>query len=371
MADDIKIQPSIANPPRKERLIKIKQADGSVVRMTLEEFQKSKSAPTVVAQKNITVNTVASESLVAEEGLTKDLAVIEKKPILVPVPPPKPSLEMSEAQKLMAAAKAQKEQAGKERLAKRGKVPDISTANDWDADDHKSLLDEDFHSEDLHKEIQEKRDLLARVRPTKNIDIKEPLAITKTVPLGKTRPVGLPGVAVFKAVPASLPSLPDSLLKNNNQVRSGFSDSSTASALPQPSKMAGKPFVLPARPLSIQPKNIVRDVTTAPRRMATGPVEELGAFSLVELRRLAPTTAEAKAKVLQKFNTLKKESYLFYMDGVEAWYGSPLYSQYKQIIQRSLQGEGKVPELLGEGGAKDSFTLDDFHTMVEINKTFI
>ena len=66
-------------------------------------------------------------------------------------------------------------------------------------------------------------------------------------------------------------------------------------------------------------------------------------MTLTDFRRLAPTADAAASRLWQKFETLKEESYLLYLDAREAWCKSPLYETYVEILIGALR-EGKTME---------------------------
>lgn len=93
-------------------------------------------------------------------------------------------------------------------------------------------------------------------------------------------------------------------------------------------------------------KPMMHDVTP-PTPETMGPIDELRAFSLTDFRRLGGTLEQKKLVILGKFETLKRDSFVLYMQGREAWYQSPLYRQYLQIIARSVNERKPVSTVIG------------------------
>jgi len=103
---------------------------------------------------------------------------------------------------------------------------------------------------------------------------------------------------------------------------------------------------------------------SAPRVM--GPVEEIGNLSIVDFRRLGTTVEERKQKLIAKFDIIKKESYLIYMDAMTTWYQSPLYRSYQTTIRLALEKGQTIAELLSR--EKDGLRPDEMLAIAEVNK---
>ncbi len=155
----------------------------------------------------------------------------------------------------------------------------------------------------------------------------------------------------------------------------------TAAPAPAAPKPAPKPMMppTPAKPVNIfntaprpmppSDRPMVQDVapqSTSKRSM--GPVEELGAFTLTDFRRLAPTTDAALSRLKEKFKSLSEESFLLFMQAREAWYHSPLYLAYVDILIRSLGERTPIPALLSTVKAPD-LTLDVFQAVAQLQAT--
>ncbi len=82
-----------------------------------------------------------------------------------------------------------------------------------------------------------------------------------------------------------------------------------------------------------------------PKEFVYGPIDEIKNFNLTDFRRLSSKTEEATNRLKQKFINLKEESFLFYLQALEAWQQSPLYKQYMQKICDSLNQGITLKEL--------------------------
>jgi hypothetical protein len=103
----------------------------------------------------------------------------------------------------------------------------------------------------------------------------------------------------------------------------------------------------------------------AEEKHTIGPLEELQNMTLIDFRRLAPQ-AETAGKILQgKFVVLKQDSYLLYLHAVKAWYNSPLYRAYVALAGQALTQNKKVKELIslqGQSGLQEA----EFMALVEV-----
>ena len=72
------------------------------------------------------------------------------------------------------------------------------------------------------------------------------------------------------------------------------------------------------------------------KKSSVGPVDELRNFTLVDFRRLSDKPEDAVEKIKDKFDVLREESFLLYLNGKEAWQSSPLCLQYQENLSKSL-----------------------------------
>jgi hypothetical protein len=96
-----------------------------------------------------------------------------------------------------------------------------------------------------------------------------------------------------------------------------------------------------------------------------GPIDELGAFTLADFRRLADDPVQAVEKLTMKLANLQKDSYLLYIRGVEAWLKSPLYREYQQVLLASLSSGRPVSEVVA--GDDISLRPEEFRALAEFD----
>lgn len=118
---------------------------------------------------------------------------------------------------------------------------------------------------------------------------------------------------------------------------------------------------------------VLHDVVPAPLAIApeekrtVGPLEEFSEFRLIDFRRLSADPEKA-GKILQdKFAVLKKESFLFYLQAVQAWYRSPLYREYLAIVAQSVENRKKVREIFVSQG-RESLQEAEFNALVKLHE---
>jgi len=111
----------------------------------------------------------------------------------------------------------------------------------------------------------------------------------------------------------------------------------------------------------------MHDVVTPHIREPLGPVDEIATFQLEDFRRLAGDPQQAAGRFLQKFETLKNESHILYVDAVHAWHTSPLYRQYQDVLVGALEQKKPVMEVLGDGG-KDAMKPEEFSEFVHLGE---
>ena len=228
----------------------------------------------------------------------------------------------------------------------------------WAADDHKSLLDDEFHKENLPMVIEARQKALAKVRPVlppvaynlkseaqkqKNTENKSAISLQTSAPtFGRGPDQGIGAIRLQKAdLSADLSA----------------KALATAEALAQ----AG------VRPMmhDVQPP--------APRsgKLILGPVDELHSFALADLRHLDVTLQAAGSKLRQKFETLKDESYLLYMEGMKAWWQSPLYRQYQDVLLRALTSRQTVSQILSASQEREAMKLEEWGAVVKVNQSLV
>ena len=115
-------------------------------------------------------------------------------------------------------------------------------------------------------------------------------------------------------------------------------------------------------------KPVIQDIKPPKsEKQSVGPVEELEKFTIIDFRRMSSSIELAGKKVLDKFETLKHDSYLLFMDGVEAWYNSPIYKNYQYIISQSLKQNKTVENLIVDLDFLENLKLAEFKEVIKIN----
>lgn len=103
-----------------------------------------------------------------------------------------------------------------------------------------------------------------------------------------------------------------------------------------------------------------------PKELTYGPVDEIKNFSLVDFRRLSSKTEEAVERLKQKFINLKEESFLMYLQGLEAWQQSPLYKKYAEKLCEVFNKGISLNELSGKN--EDDLKEEEVRWLIKMEK---
>lgn len=98
-----------------------------------------------------------------------------------------------------------------------------------------------------------------------------------------------------------------------------------------------------------------------------GPTEEFSALTREDLRR-ETTCAEFVDKIARRIADLSKDNYLHKIESVRAWKRSPLYREYLNVGQRSLENQESVPAYLASVSNAGGLTYEEFEAIGELNK---
>ena len=104
---------------------------------------------------------------------------------------------------------------------------------------------------------------------------------------------------------------------------------------------------------------VVEDIVFTPKLV--GPVEEIGAMTINDFRKLSGDAEEAISKIKNKLSLLRDESFKQYQAGLEAWKKSPLYAEYLKAVGQSLSGAVSLDDILRSG---KSLTREEFNAIV-------
>jgi len=89
-------------------------------------------------------------------------------------------------------------------------------------------------------------------------------------------------------------------------------------------------------------------VDIVPPVRLTGLNEELKSMDIETFRRQAKTPDQAAEKIFQKLETLKRENFERWTDGIQSWRSSPLQQQYLKIVAESFASAKPVAQLVEE-----------------------
>jgi hypothetical protein len=90
-------------------------------------------------------------------------------------------------------------------------------------------------------------------------------------------------------------------------------------------------------------KSSMKDIIAKPG--AVGPTDEIRSFGLTDFRRLSNKPEEAALRLKQKFINLQGESILLYLEALDAWKASPLYGEYVTTAIHALAGKTPLSAL--------------------------
>jgi len=152
-------------------------------------------------------------------------------------------------------------------------------------------------------------------------------------------------------------------LYRQSQSKPTSASSSSAAAQPAPPARPSSPPTTTVRKPGVDPVS-----TPPPRQAIMGPVDEFAVINLADFRRMSAQPAEAAKRLKEKFMTLQDESYLMYLDGVEAWKGSPLYKQYQGVLVGALEAGQPLDTYLS---TKDEMTLADMEALADLNSSLL
>ncbi len=116
-----------------------------------------------------------------------------------------------------------------------------------------------------------------------------------------------------------------------------------------------------------RPVDGVQPVAGAPKLQSLS--GELGSFSLAQFRRLGKTPQESTAKILQRFETLKEESFENRMNGIRSWQQSPVMKAYLELVAKSFKTGKPIAQIaeLERSGGKDTLTPEEIEALVQMN----
>ncbi len=180
-------------------------------------------------------------------------------------------------------------------------------------------------------------------------------------------PFGQPPVAqtALAAGPATAPKVPEQPAYDaaraaawRNQVLGELA--ARAAAPPAGQAAANGPAAPMAKPSLV-------DVKAPPR--VVGPLEELKTLSLVDFRRLDPSSVRALEKIRTKIDLIGETSVARRLEAVRAWQASPIYGAYLRIGRSSIEQGKTVAQVAAEFEAAGTaaLTADEFNAVIDFN----
>lgn len=318
----------------KQPTILVKKADGTTVRMTLDEVKKMNAGNKVAPPPEPKIATVEQES------------VSEKAQEMLKTP----ELEPAPTEYLLPEPHLLHEEVEEHEVTK----PELVAAVSYD-DTIEQIL--------KTAKLSPNEEMLSRYRSLimsllKGVRTVDQIMVYATAPQEKG------GLALSKEEAARLQGVLE-----------------TTSGVP---KVAPKPIAKLANNPSTQPKNNplprpagsgagrvpMTDVEAPPRpaQAIMGPIEEMKQFSLVDWRRLAATPDKAKEILLGKFAGWKEESFFLYRDTRAAWLESPLIREYQEKVVNAINNSTRLADLATGFAAKNTLTPADIAALVEVNR---
>jgi hypothetical protein len=101
---------------------------------------------------------------------------------------------------------------------------------------------------------------------------------------------------------------------------------------------------------SARERPIIQDIRAAertqikPARKSMGPVDELGAMNLTDMRRLGGSAEAIQDALIRKFDALKTDAFSQYLEAVHVWEMSPVYKAYAHVLEGALKERRTIME---------------------------
>ncbi len=102
-----------------------------------------------------------------------------------------------------------------------------------------------------------------------------------------------------------------------------------------------------------------------PKNVVFGPVEEIKNFRVEDLRHLSSNSEQAVSRLKQKFINLKEESFILYLQALEAWQQSPIYKNYLEQVCESFN-KGKSLKSLDK--EEKNLSLEEIKLIIKMEK---
>jgi hypothetical protein len=99
-----------------------------------------------------------------------------------------------------------------------------------------------------------------------------------------------------------------------------------------------------------------------------GAIDEIKSFSLVDLRRLGNSPDECFKRLVEKFENIKSDSIILYLQAVQVWQDSPLYHQYQGMVHQAITEKASLKDL---ATGKDNLTWEEVEGIVAFQDDLI
>lgn len=111
----------------------------------------------------------------------------------------------------------------------------------------------------------------------------------------------------------------------------------------------------------------IEDVKFKPKSM--GPVDEIGALTILDFRRLGADPNEAVKTIMEKIELLEQESFSQRLAAIRAWQDSPVYRLYLELGGASMEEKKPVAAVIAERQAAHTPTLTEpeFEAISDLN----
>lgn len=192
----------------------------------------------------------------------------------------------------------------------------------------------------------------------------KPLKVPLGTPSALMKEIGEP----LPAVSSPINSFVHSPINNTSAVSDGkkMIDNLIVNEMKHNTGGSIEDLIVEKKPTNQTGRPIVQDIT--PVKMThLGPVDEIKFFTLIDFRRLSANPEEAVARLYQKFINLKEESYLLYMEALDAWRHSPLFMDYTNKAIMAINQKNKLENVLND----DSIKLSEIMALIKMQKMLL
>lgn len=101
-----------------------------------------------------------------------------------------------------------------------------------------------------------------------------------------------------------------------------------------------------------------------------GPLDEIQALTLIDLRRLASDPRMAVGEIMEKVERLEQESFSQRIAAIRAWQQSPVYRLYLELGHQSMEKTQPIASVIGQRQAagEPSLTEAEFEAISDLNQ---